>query len=230
MTSKIILPIYTTKLPSNGTLVEFRPFTVKEEKSLLLALQENNIDTVTTAIKNVVSVCTDGRVNPKEVPYYDIEFLWLQIRSKSVGEIIDLVGSCECSEDAATPFSIDIADAVIVPTPHGNATIKIPDTQYTIVFRHPSIDDFAKTFDVSTDSSPQVVANCMISVYTDDEVMNWSAEEKLEFVYSMTPKQQKGIAQFLQDMPMVKMNATYTCKMCGKNHSTNLSGYENFFV
>lgn len=228
--SKIILPSYITKLPSSGTQVSFRPFTVKEEKSLLLALQENNIDVVTSAIKNVVLVCTDGSVNPSEVPYYDVEFLFLQIRSKSIGEVIDLVGSCECSEEAKTPFSVDIADAVVVPTPKGSVTLQIPDTNYSIVFRHPSIDDFSKSFNVTTDSTTEVVANCMSSIYTDEEVMNWTTAEKIEFVESMTPKQQKGVAEFLKDMPMVKLNATYTCMACGKNHSINLSGYENFFV
>ena len=228
--SKLIQPTYPTKLPSTGKHVTFRPFTVKEEKSLLLALQEDNIENVVCAIKNVIVACTDGGVNPDDVPYYDIEFLFLQIRSKSVGEIIDLVGSCECSPEAKTQFSIDIGDLVIVPTPKGKSIIKIPDSPYTVEFVHPTISDFTKTFSTSEDSATEVVANCIHNIYTDDEVMSWSDKEKFDFVESMSPKQQKDIAKFLENMPMVKLNSTYTCVKCGKNHSENISGFASFFL
>jgi T4 bacteriophage base plate protein len=230
MSSKIILPTYLTKQPSTGKQVKFRPFTVKEEKSLLLALQENNIDTVKEAIKNVISVCTDGAIDPETTPYYDIEYLYLQIRSKSVGEIIELIGSCECGTDKKTEFSADIADAVVTPTPTGNINITIPDTPYTITFRHPSIDDIVKTLNPSDSDAEEVVANCIVKVFTDEEVMDWSYAEKLLFVGSMTTKQQRGITEFLKVMPMCKLSATYTCKHCKKVHDAPISGFESFFV
>lgn len=227
---KIIQPTYITKQPSTGKQVKFRPFTVKEEKSLLLALQENNIETTTEAIKNVISACTDGQINPDVTPYYDIEYIYLQIRAKSVGELIDLVGSCECGTDKKTEFSVDISDAKIEPAPSGNAIIKIADTPYTIEFRHPSIDDFAKMFHSVDANAEQVVANCIVKVFDDDEVLNWSFDEKLEFVESMSTKQQKGAADFLRDMPMCKLASKYTCRACDKEHNTILSGYESFFI
>jgi T4 bacteriophage base plate protein len=230
MTTKIILPTYVTKQPSNDKQVKFRPFNVKEEKSLLLALQEGSIETTTEAIKNVIRVCTNETVDPDTVPYYDVEFLFLQIRAKSIGEVIDLVGSCECDPKKKTEFSVDIGDVEVLPTPTGNSKIKIPDTEYTIEFRHPSIDDFAKTYQAASDSAEQVVANCIVTVFTDDEVMNWSALEKLDFVESMTTKQQKDISVFLKNMPMVKLPAKYTCKGCGSEHNTPISGFANFFV
>ena len=228
MKTKIILPTYVTTQPSTGKKVTYRPFTVKEEKSLLLALQEDNVETVTQAIKNVITTCTD--VDPDKVPYYDVEFLFLQIRSKSVGEVIELVGSCDCSPDAKTPFTVDIADIKIEPAPKVNESIKILDTDYSIICSHPSITDFSKTFSNDTDASTKVVANCIKSVYTDDEVMNWNFEETLEFVESMTPRQQKNIATFLQDMPIVKLDAGYTCSKCSKKHTNSISGFESFFI
>lgn len=227
----IILPSYITKLPSTGKSVSFRPFTVKEEKSLLLALQENNLYTITNAIKNTVKICTDNKIDPDNHPYYDIEFLFLEIRSKSVGEIIELVGSCDCSETAKTEFSIDIAEKVLEPLPDKEqAIIKIPDSAYTIVVRHPSISNFVEAFDNEIESGAATVARCITSVYTDDEMFNWTYEEKLEFVESMSPKQQTDIIKFFENMPMVKMYARYTCKKCKKEHEEILSGFENFFV
>lgn len=228
--AKIILPTYLTNLPSTGKQIKFRPFTVKEEKSLLLALQEDDMPTVVEAIKSVIDVCTIGVVDPEKTPYYDIEFLFLQIRSKSIGEIIDLVGSCECVTTAKTQFSVDIASVYIEPKPSGNAKIRIPDTNYTVEFRHPSIDDFSKTFNKKEDHAVEVVANCIVSVYTEDEVIDWTKEEKMEFVESMTTKQQKGIAEYLKIMPMVKLPTKYTCESCGKPHESIMTGFENFFV
>jgi len=228
--AKVIQPTYITKQPSTGKSIKFRPFTVKEEKSLLLALQENDVDTTSESIKNIISVCTDGQIDPLITPYYDMEYIFLQIRSKSVGDVIDLVGSCECGPDKKTEFSVDIADVRIEPAPTGNATLKIPDTAYTIEFRHPSIDDFTKIFHSVDDHSQVVVTNCIVKVFTDDEVMNWSFDEKLEFVESMSTKQQQGGAEFLKNMPMSILPMKYTCRHCGKDHSQTMSGFESFFV
>jgi T4 bacteriophage base plate protein len=229
MSNKIVQPTYLTKQPSTGKSVKYRPFTVREEKSLLLALQEDDIETVANAIKSIVSVCTDGKVDPENAPYYDVEYLFLQIRSKSVGEIIELVGSCQCGPDKKTDFQIDIGDIKIEPAPTTDNKLSILDTNYTIEFRHPSIDDIVITHKTG-DMSEHVVANCMGTVFTDDEVLNWTHDEKLELVESMTPKQQKNIGAFLKNMPMVKMDASYTCRHCNKHHKNVVSGFENFFI
>lgn len=230
MSSKIILPSYTTKLPSTKKSVQFRPFTVKEEKSILLAQQEDNIETLANAIKNVVFICTDGKVDPQTTPYYDVEFLFLQIRSKSIGEIIEMVGNCDCGTNKKTEFTIDIGNTVIEPKPSGTKLIKIQDTKYTIEFRHPSIDDFVCAVDSASEDAEKIVANCIVKIMTDDEIMSWSYDEKLEFVESMTTKQQKEIVSFLHDMPIVKLPAPFKCRHCGKLHENVFSGFENFFV
>jgi hypothetical protein len=228
--AKIILPTYVSTLPSNGAKVEFRPFTVKEEKSLLLALQEDSIYTVAAAIKNVISACTYGKCDPEKMPYYDVEYLYLQIRAKSIGEVLELIGSCECADTAKTEFIVDIESIVIEPKPTGNFRVHIPDTIYTLECRHPSIDDFAKSLDAGEDVANEIVANCIVNIFTDEEVLDWSPKEKLEFVDSMTSKQQKGIATFLKDMPLVKLPTKYKCRECGKMHEGEISGFESFFV
>lgn len=230
MTNKIILPTYVTTQPSTSKKVKFRPFTVKEEKSLLLALQEDSIEVVVEAIKNVVETCTFGAINASETPYYDMEYLYLQIRAKSVGEVIELIGSCECDPKNKTEFQVDISTMVVEPKPSGTISLKIPETSYTVTFTHPNIDDLSKTQNLADDHAEQVVANCIVSVCTEEEVMDWSPKEKLEFVESMTTLQQKDISKFLADMPRVKLPTKYTCKHCHKEHSDIISGFENFFV
>lgn len=228
---KIILPTYTVNLPSTGKVVSFRPFTVKEEKALLLALQENNLDTVAAAIKNTIEVCTYGVVNPDVHPYYDLEFLFLHIRSKSVGEIVDLVGSCNCAPGAKTEFTVDVTKATVVPDPVDKLKFKIPETNYTVIMRHPSLSNFIETIKNAEDADGiSTVAKCIVSIYSEEEVFEYSEAEKIEFIESMMPKQQKQIAKFLDEMPMVKLDVSYTCKHCGKHHEQSMSGFENFFL
>jgi hypothetical protein len=226
MTS-IVQPTYLAVQPSTGKKLKFRPFTVKEEKALLLALQEDNMETMGAAIKSLMLACVQD-LDPDLVPYYDLEYLFLQIRSKSVGELIDLVGSCECSETAKTQFSVDIATTVVEPQPQSKTELRIVDTDYTVAVQHPHLDDFIKLYN-DPGSATEVVSNCILSVFTPDEVMTWTKQEKLDFVESMSPKQQKDLAQFLKNMPMVKIPAVYKCSSCGKEHSTPLSGISNFF-
>jgi len=226
----IILPSYTATIPSTGKTVSYRPFTVKEEKSLLLALQEESLQTIANAIKSTVKACTYNAVDPDQFPYYDIESLFLDIRSKSVGEVIEMIGSCECSETAKTNFSVDIATKTLVPPIDTKAgTIIIPDSVYSIKIRHPTISDFVAATEPNADSS-RTVANCIITVYSEDEVFDWTLEEKIEFVDSMTPKQQVEIVKFLDNMPMVNLDVSYTCSRCGKRHEEIITGFENFFV
>lgn len=227
--TKILQATYLAKQPSTGKNISFRPFTVKEEKALMLALQENNVEIVTEAIKSIVEVCTDGKIDPSKTPYYDIEYIFLQIRSKSIGEIIDMVGGCECGP-VKNEFSVDIADTIVDPAPIEKKVIQIPDTDYTIEIRHPSIDDFARLINTDGECANEVVANCITTVITTDEVMDWNDQEKLDFVESMTPKQQKMVALFLKDMPITQIPVKYTCKACGKEHSRTLKGFENFFI
>ena len=228
--TNIILPTYTTKLPSTGKTVTFRPFTVKEEKALLLALEENNLETVAAAIKNTIKICTQNEINPDNHPYYDLEYLFLQIRAKSVGEFIDLIGSCDCTTPSTkTNFSVDITS----PTVDGtclSAKIKIPDTQYTITIRHPTLSDFVASIKNESESGTETIASCITSVYTDEEVYDWNLKEKTNFVESMSPKQQVGIAKFLDAMPTIKIDASFKCNKCGQIHEQTLSGFENFFV
>lgn len=230
--TKIILPTYTTKLPSTGKTVSYRPFTVREEKALLLALEENNIETVGAVLKNTIRVCTDSVIDPDDITYYDMEYLFLQIRAKSVGEVINMVGTCECEDydtPADTKFSIDVTKCAVVGLVQNN-TVKIVDSSYSVTLRHPTLSNFISAFKNESMSGIEMIASCITSVYNDEEVFDWDPKQKIEFVESMSPKQQKDVISFLDTMPTVQLDSSFTCSRCGKVHVEKLSGFENFFV
>jgi hypothetical protein len=229
--TKIIQPTYTCIQPSTGKKIKFRPFTTKEHKALLLSLAEDDIGTISEAIKSTIAACTD--IDPDNVPYYDLEFIFLQIRSKAIGEIIDLIGGCQCEPNVKNEFSVDIADLQIdPPPPKGNAKISIEGTPYTIEIRHPSIDGFIEVFKSPTADTDQAIVDSIVAVYTEDEIVTdiMTNEQKLEFIESMTPKQEANLSEFMRKMPIVKLSANYKCKKCGTNHEHTLKGFENFFV
>lgn len=224
--SKLIQPTYSTKQPSTGKTITFRPFTVKEEKALMLTLQEADIETTTIAIKDIIAACTS--LDPDKIPYYDVEYIYLQIRSKSIGETIDMIGGCTCDPKVQTDFFIDLTQAELSIDP---TTINrmIPVDKYLIEIQHPNISDFALTIKKDAQNANQVVANCIRAIYIGDEKQDWSYDETLEFVESMTTLQQKPIAEFMRQMPTVSLRSKYKCK-CGIEHDRKMSGFQNFFL
>jgi len=228
--TKIIQPTYVTTQPSTGKKIQYRPYTIKEEKALLYALQDGSLDAIVAAIKNTVNACTEGALDPSIAPYYDAEYVFLQIRSKSVGEVVDLKGGCDEGKPGETDFTVDIQDIVIEPKPESHIVIKIPQSNYTVKFRHPTIDEFASIYESGGENASDVIASCLVSVYTDDESFDWSTQEKIDFVDSMNPIQQKQIAAWMANMPKIKLTGSYTCKGCGKLHTKTVSGFQNFFV
>lgn len=223
----IIQPKYSCILPSDSKKIEFRPFVVSEEKALLLAIQEGDIDSIADALHMLLSVCTDGVFDSKVRPFYDSEFLFLKIRSKAIGEVLDLVGKCECNEQVRNEFTVDIDDMRVEPTPSSKDHFKIDGTSIYMKFRHPSLFNFLEHDDTN---SVSILASCITEIYDDDEQLDLSIQKKLELLNSMTSKQQGELKKFLADMPAVKLDASYKCKACSKEHNYVLSGFENFFV
>jgi len=228
--TNIVQPTYILNLPSTGAKIEYRPYTVKEEKAMLLAIQEGSLDNIINSIKNLVKVCTFNTLDLSSTPYYDVEFIFLKIRSKSVGETIELMGKCDCSIDIRTDVSVDIENTRILPTPDDkNTKIVIKNTNFWAQFRHPSIDDFISLNNRELDDM-EVLSRCIVAVYDEDSEVTMTPEKKLEFLESMTPIQQQDLKKFLDSMPIVELPVEYKCKGCGKDHSLVLSGFENFFV
>ena len=234
---KISTPTYHLVLPSLEKEITYRPFLVKEEKLLVLALESEDTKQITTAIKAVIKACilTKG-IKVDTLPTFDIEYLFLNIRGKSVGESIDVNVICPDDRKTEVQVTIDLDDIKVTKSENHTNQIKVDDN-IMIEMKYPSLNEFIKSnFDFKDgnqmDQSFELIAQCIDKIYTEDEV--WAAEdctkkEVNEFLESMNSSRFKGIEEFFTTMPKL----SHTIKV--KNPKTKvesdilLEGLASFF-
>jgi len=234
---KIATPTYSLELPSTGKEINYRPFLVKEEKLLVLALESEDNKQITTAIKTVIKSCVSTKgIKVENLPTFDIEFLFLNIRGKSVGEELEVNIVCPDDKVTEVPVSIDLDDIQVQKVDDHTNQIKIDDN-IMMEMKYPSLDQFIKNnFDFNEgnqmDQSFDLIASCIDKIYTEEEV--WSTadctkKEVKEFLDSMNSSQFKEIEHFFETMPKL----SHTIKV--KNPKTKvesdvvLEGLASFF-
>ena len=235
---KIATPTYELELPSTGKTIQYRPFLVKEEKLLVIALESEDTKQITTAIKAVLRNCilTKG-VKVEALPTFDIEFLFLNIRGKSVGE--DLEVNIICPDDGKTsvPVSINLDDIVVQKSENHTNQIKL-DTKIMMEMKYPSLDEFIKNnFDFkdnsAMDQSFALIASCIDKIYTEEEV--WASEdctkkEMNEFLESMNSSQFKDIEKFFETMPKLSHTVNIKNPKTKVESEVVLEGLASFFA
>ena len=206
---KISTPTYELTLPSTGKSIQYRPFLVKEEKVLVIALESEDTKQITTAIKNVIKSCIQTRgVKVESLPTFDIEYLFLNIRGKSVGEVVEVNLVCPDDNETTVKAEINLDDIQVEKTEGHTNKIKI-DNEIMMEMKYPSLDEFIKNnFDMSggsdMDQSFELIASCIDKIYTADEV--WTAadctkKEIRDFLEQMNSSQFKEIENFYTTMP-----------------------------
>ena len=236
---KIATPTYELTLPSSGKSIKYRPFLVKEEKILILALESQDIKQITTAIKQVLKECilTKG-IKVEELPTFDIEYIFLNVRGKSVGEAIDLI--ITCSDDGETEVSVKIfIDEIQVQRdPEHSQEIKLDDN-LLLKMKYPSLNEFIKNnFDFSggdastIEKSFDIISSCIDMVYSAEE--SWSAadctkKELNDWIETLTSNQFQEIEKFFNTMP--KLAHTFKVKnpKTGVESEVTLEGLTSFF-
>ena len=235
---KISTPTYELELPSTGKTINYRPFLVREEKLLVLALESEDSKQITNAIKAVIKNCIETRgIKVESLPTFDIEYLFLNIRGKSVGEEIEVNITCPDDDETTVPVMINIDDIQVDKNPKHTNKIKVDDS-IMMEMKYPSLDQFIKSnFDFSgnnaVDQSFELIASCVDKIYTEDEV--WTAaditkKEITEFLDQMNTTQFKQIEAFFETMPKL----SHTIKV--KNPKTKveseivLEGLSSFFA
>ena len=231
---KLELPTFSLLLPSNGETVKYRPFLVKEQKQLLIATG-GSIEQQAHTVLDLVHLCTFEKLNVYGLPAYDIEYLFLQIRARSVGENIDLVLTCsECenkmdgSLDLTTvsvnkpehSYNVDLGSGLML-------TMKDPDLIATTEFRDETISP------ERTDAVIRLIARCIKNVWKDGEnyaITDYSLAETIEFVENLSPANLESIQQFLITLPTLRHTIDYTCDKCGAKNSATLEGLQSFFA
>lgn len=206
---KIVTPTHELELPSTGQTVKYRPFLVKEEKLLVLALETEDTKQITTAIKTVIKNCVETKgIKVESLPTFDIEYLFLNIRAKSVGEEIELNIICPDDGETQVPVKINVDDIQVQKNKDHNKKIQVDDS-IMMEMKYPSLEQFIKSnFDLSSENTMEqsfdLVAECIDKIYTEDEV--WSAsdvtkKELVDFLDQMNSTQFKQIERFFETMP-----------------------------
>ena len=235
---KIATPTYELELPSTGKPIQFRPFLVKEEKLLVLALESENTKEITTAIKNVIKACIQTRgIKVETLPTFDIEYLFLNIRGKSVGEEIEVNIICPDDEETYVPVKINIDDIKVSKSDEHSNKIKLDDS-LIMEMKYPSLEQFVKnnfdfTEDNVMDQSFELVAACIDKIYNEEEV--WAAadcskKEITDFLESMNSSQFKEIEKFFETMPTLSHEIKVKNPNTEVESTVVLEGLSSFFA
>tara|TARA_Y100001970_G_scaffold290_1_gene339 strand:- start:534 stop:1253 length:720 start_codon:yes stop_codon:yes gene_type:complete len=235
---KIATPTYELELPSTGKTIEYRPFLVKEEKLLVIALESEDTKQITKAIKAVLANCirTKG-IKVETLPTFDIEYLFLNIRGKSVGEEIEVKIVCPDDKVTEVPITINLDDIQIQKSEEHNNQIKV-DEKIMMEMKYPSLDEFIKNnFDFkdnsAMDQSFALIASCIDKIYTEEEV--WASEdctkkEMNEFLESMNSSQFKDIEKFFETMPKLSHTVNIKNPKTKVESEVVLEGLASFFA
>ena len=232
----IATPTYELELPSTGKKIKYRPFLVKE-KLLLLALETENSKDISNAIKSVLKNFIQSRgVKVETLPTFDIEYLFLNIRGKSVGEILEIKLISPDDGETPVPVEINLDDVQIQKDEKHNNTIKLDD-KLVLEMTYPSLDQFVKNnfdFDgnIDMDQSFELIASCVKKIYNDEEV--WAAsdctkKEIIAFLEQMNSKQFKEIETFFETMPKLSHTVTFVNPNTKNENTVVLEGLASFF-
>jgi hypothetical protein len=235
---KISTPIYELEIPSLKKKIRYRPFLVKEEKILIIALESEDSKQIANAVKNVISNCILSKgVKVEDLSTFDIEYLFLNIRGKSVGETVDVLITCPDDETTQVPMSINLDEINVEVDPKHSRDIKLDDT-LTLRMRYPSMTEFIKNnFDsgdgVSVDDTFDLIISCIEQIYSEEE--SWTAsdstkKELLEFVEQLSSKQFKEVEKFFETMPKLSHTIKVKNPKTGVESEVVLEGLSAFFV
>jgi len=237
---KIATPTHELKLPSTGKPIKYRPFLVKEEKVLILALESQDIKQITLAIKSVLKDCilTKG-IKVEDLPSFDIEYIFLNVRGKSVGESIDLIVTCSDDGTTEVPVKLFVDEIQVQKDEEHSTEIRIDDS-IVIKMKYPSLEQFIKNnFDFTTQESVStiersfdIISSCIESIFTEEEA--WAAsdvtkKELIEFIESMNADQFKKIEKFFETMPKLSHTFTVINPNTKQENTVTLEGLTSFF-
>ena len=234
----IATPTYELELPSSKQLINFRPFLVKEEKLLVLALETEDTKQITTAIKAVIKSCilTKG-IKVEELPTFDIEYVFLNIRGKSVGEDVEVNLIAPDDDVTSVPVIIPIDEIKVVEDENHTNKIKVDD-DLMMEMKYPSLDQFIKSnFDFKEENSMEksfdLIASCIDKIYNEEEV--WSTadctkKEVIGFLEQMNSAQFKEIEKFFETMPKLSHTVELLNPKTKKKSTVVLEGLSSFFA
>ena len=232
---KLTTPTYELEIPSTDEKIKYRPFLVKEEKILMMALESKSEKDITQAVKDIVSECTFNKVNIDNMPMFDVEYIFLQVRSKSVGEVSKLKLLCPDDKKTYADVEVDLNEVKVqVGEDHTN---KIDlGNGMGIIMQYPSIDSFKDSGirDINASNMLEVISTCILQIFEDEgkKVYNskdQTSKELTDFIEQLNTKQFKDVQKFFDTMPKLKHEITIKNPKTKKESKITLTGLNDFF-
>jgi len=222
----ISVPTFDVEVYSTKQKVSMRPFLVKEEKILILAAESNQRADMIRAMQQVINSCSDGKIDSEKLPFFDIQNIFIKLRSQSIGKESEFNLICgECGHKTPTILDLDNIELQISPE-HKNKIMITPDVG--VIMKYPTaevlVDDDLPVFDL--------VVSCIDKVFTQDEIhdaKDQTTEEIATFIEGLTNEQFEKIVEFFVTAPKIFHNIDYTCPKCGTENTVVVDGVENFF-
>ena len=233
---KLTTPTYELEIPSTDEKIKFRPFLVKEEKILMMAMESKSSADITQAVKDIVMECTFNKVKIDAMPMFDVEYIFLQIRSKSVGETSNLKLLCKDDGETYADVKIDLGDIkVSVDEEHTNK-IELTD-EMGMIMTYPTIDSFVSTgiSEITSSNMLEVIATCILQIYDKkgEEVFDakdQTKEELDDFIGQLNTKQFQEVQKFFDTMPKLQHTVTVKNPKTKVESEVVLNGLNDFFV
>ena len=226
---KLNTPTYELKLPSTGKTVKYRPFLVKEHKILMTLKDADNAE-VYRVIKELIDVCTFNKLKINELANFDIEYVFIQLRAKSISESLDLIINCECGNKIE--HSANLLDAKVVKKEGHSNKIQLTDS-IGLEMRYPNFDEVIKAYEnEDQEDIIKLVIKCIKGIYDKDNYWDSSEQtedEILSFVNDFTRNQFDKVENFFVTMPKLEQTLETDCDKCGKHNVVKLEGLQSFF-
>jgi hypothetical protein len=227
---KLNVPTFELKLPSTGETIKYRPFLVKEHK-ILLTMSEADDSEVARIVSELIDVCTFNKLNVSKLPHFDIEYIFLMLRAKSIGEAVDVIVNCDCGEKIETSFNID---DIKVERKDGHSSKIMLTSDLGVEMNYPKFSDVIEVYaSDDTEKIIEVVVKNIKGIFNSENY--WDAKEQTvdeikEFVYTLTKNQFTLIENFFVTAPKVVQEIECKCPKCGTLNKNRLEGLQNFFV
>ena len=232
---KLEVPIYELTVPSTDEKIKYRPFLIKEEKILLIAMESGANEDVIQAVKQIVSECTFNTLKLGNMPMFDVEYIFLQIRSKSVGEVSKLKILCKDDGETYANVEVDLTEIEVQVNDDHTNKIELTD-EMGVIMRYPTIDSFstAGISDITADNMLDVIVACIEKIYDKkgEEVYDSkdsSKKELMDFVEQMNTQQFQDVQKFFDSMPKLRHEITVVNPKTKVENKVALSGLNDFF-
>ena len=233
---KLTTPTYELEIPSTDEKIKFRPFLVKEEKILMMAMESKASADITQAVKDIVQECTFNKVKIDDMPMFDVEYIFLQIRSKSVGEVSKLKLLCPDDEKTYADVELDLNEVKVQVGDNHTNKINLGNGM-GMIMKYPTIDSFSESGirDINPGNMLEVIGTCILQIYEEEgkkvyDTKDQTKKEVTDWIEQLNTKQFKDVQNFFETMPKLKHEITIKNPKTKKESKITLAGLNDFFA